>query len=209
MSHRLSFAFLVLASMLALPAGAADGQLLDRFFVGLRTLQTEFEQRVTDPQERLVEESRGTLLVARPDKFRLQYLEPYEQLYVADGGQVWLYDKDLEQVTVKPQSEALSSTPAMLLSTAEPLSRNFEITELGGREGGVTWFELRPRDPESGFEVVRLALQGERLRVMEMVDGFGQKSTITFTRVARNVRLAPDLFRFDPPAGVDVISEAP
>ena len=146
------------------------------------------------------------LWLSRPGKFRLQYTNPYEQLYVADGHKMWMYDRDLEQVTVKEQSDALGSTPALLLSSSEPLKNNFTITELGAHEG-FQWLELKPKAADSNFDYVRLALEGDVLRAMEMVDGFGQTTRLFFETVERNPRLSADKFHFQPPPGVDVIGE--
>jgi outer membrane lipoprotein carrier protein len=138
--------------------------------------------------------------------FHLQYQNPYEQLYVADGNNLWMYDRDLEQVTVKPQADALGSTPVLLLSTAEPLATNFEVRELGEHEG-FYWLELNPKDPDSNFDFVKLAMDGETLRAMEMVDGFGQTTRLYFDPMVRNPTLDGDVFSFTPPPGVDVIGE--
>lgn len=199
-----------LAALFALtlaPAQAADGQQrMEQFLTGLKTMRAAFTQMVIDPDGAVVEESAGELLVSRPDRFRLSYTAPYEQLYVADGKRVWMYDKDLEQVTVKRQGEALGSTPALLLSSTEPLTRNFDVTELGERDD-LTWLELQPLNQDASFESVRLGLEGNTLRAMEMVDGFGQRTLLQFERIERNPSLAAEAFRFTPPKGVDVIGE--
>jgi outer membrane lipoprotein carrier protein len=192
---------------LAGAAQAGEGEAkLDRFLDGLKTMEAGFIQTLLDPRGELIEESRGSLRLSRPSRFRLQYTNPYEQLYVADGKKIWMYDRDLEQVTVKPQSNALGSTPAMLLSTTEPLKNSFSITELGAHEG-FQWLELKPLAGDSNFDFVRLALEGDVLRAMEMVDGFGQTTRLYFETVERNPMLAKETFRFEPPPGVDVIGE--
>jgi outer membrane lipoprotein carrier protein len=199
-----SFLVLLAVSATAVQAGEAR-QRLDQFFGGLSTLRAEFVQTVRS-EDSPADESRGTLLVARPGKFRLHYEAPYEQLYVADGKRVWLYDKDLAQVTVKGQREALGSTPALLLSSTEPLDRNFSVSEPGAREG-LAWVELRPHQEDAGFESVQLGLSGGTLKVMEMVDGLGQRTRIEFRKLERNVKIESSKFRFTPPAGVDVVGE--
>jgi outer membrane lipoprotein carrier protein len=192
--------------LLAPIAWAGEAELrLDRFLSGLSTLRAEFKQTVLDPQS-AGEESSGELLISRPGKFRLQYDKPYEQLYVADGKRVWLYDKDLAQVTVKNQKAALGSTPALLLSSTEPLTNSFKLSEAGEREG-LAWVELKPLAEESSFESVSLGLGDGTLKVMEMLDGLGQRTRIEFVRMERNVKIDPTKFRFSPPEGVDVIGE--
>jgi outer membrane lipoprotein carrier protein len=186
---------------------AGEGEArLERFLDGLNTMEAGFIQTLLDPRGELIEESRGSLLLSRPGRFRLQYTNPYEQLYVADGEKIWMYDRDLEQVTVKPQSDTLGSTPAMLLSNTEPLQDSFALTELGAHEG-FQWLELKPLANDSNFDFVRLALEGDVLRAMEMVDGFGQTTRLYFETVKRNPELKQGTFDFTPPPGVDVIGE--
>jgi outer membrane lipoprotein carrier protein len=197
----------LLLMMMAGAAVAGEGEeRLGRFLEGLDTMESSFIQTLIDPSGELIEESRGTLWLSRPGRFRLNYTNPYEQLYVADGEKIWMYDRDLEQVTVKPQADALGSTPAMLLSSTEPLQNNFDITELGAHEG-FQWLELKPIAADSNFDFVRLALEGDVLRAMEMIDGFGQTTRLYFEKVARNPAVSEDKFRFEPPPGVDVIGE--
>jgi outer membrane lipoprotein carrier protein len=199
------FSLLLLALSASVQAGEGEAKLA-RFLDGLHTMEAKFIQTLIDPRGELIEESHGMLWLSRPGRFRLHYTNPYEQIYVADGEKIWMYDKDLEQVTVKPQTDALGSTPAMLLSTTEPLQQNFAITELGAHEG-FQWLELKPLAADSNFDFVRLALEGDVLRAMEMVDGFGQTTRLYFETVMRNPQLAADRFRFEPPPGVDVIGE--
>lgn len=192
---------------LAATVQAGQGEVkLDKFLNGLDTMEANFIQTLYNPRGELVEESRGTMRLSRPGRFRLQYTNPYEQLYVADGKRIWMYDKDLEQVTVKAQADTLGSTPAMLLSTTKPLQDSFSITELGVHEG-FQWLELKPRAADSNFDFVRLALEGNVLRAMEMVDGFGQTTRLYFETVKRNPSLDKAIFQFSPPPGVDVIGE--
>ncbi len=200
---------ILLSALLALSgaAHAADGKArLDAFFKGLKTMRAEFVQTLVDAEQRVKEESEGVLLLERPGRFRLDYSKPYSQLYVADGTRIWMYDKDLEQVTVRPQDEALGSTPAMLLSGSEPLERNFTLQELGDHEG-FTWIDLKPKEKDASFAYIRLALDGEVIRAMEMVDSFGQMTRLFFHTVNRNPKVDAGAFRFTPPPGVDVVGE--
>lgn len=186
---------------------ADEGQRrLEQFLDSLLTIKAGFVQSLTNASGELIERSEGIMAVERPGKFRLEYQNPYEQTYVADGRSIWMYDRDLEQVTVKPQSEALGSTPALLLSTTEPLQNNFEVRELGQHEG-FSWLELKPKDADSNFDFVKLALEKDVLRAMEMVDGFGQTTRLYFDPMVRNPKLVDDIFVFTPPPGVDVIGE--
>lgn len=189
-------------------AQAGEGQQrLDRFLQDLVTMRADFIQTLTSARGELMEESRGTLWLSRPGKFRLHYRNPYEQLYVADGRNIWMYDRDLEQVTVKPQDDALGSTPALLLSSEIPLEENFTIEEEGLHEG-FQWLLLKPIAADSNFDYVRLALEGDVLRAMEMVDGFGQTTRLYLETVVRNPEVDAEQFSFEAPPGVDVIGEA-
>ncbi len=186
---------------------AGEGQQrLENFLHQLTTIKAGFVQTLNNAAGELIEKSEGVMAVQRPGLFRLEYQNPYEQLYVADSKNIWFYDRDLEQVTVKPQSDALGSTPALLLSTTEPLESNFEVRELGEHER-YFWLELNPKDADSNFDFVKLALDGDILRAMEMVDGFGQTTRLLFDPMVRNPELAADVFLFTPPPGVDVIGE--
>lgn len=205
--RRLLAALLLLPVAVVQAASVGEGQArLERFLSQLSTMEAQFVQTLINPRGELIEESRGTLWLARPGKFRLHYTNPYEQLYVADGNRMWMYDRDLEQVTVKEQADALGSTPALLLSSSEPLENNFTLKELGAHEG-FQWLELKPKAADSNFDYVRLAIEGEVLRAMEMVDGFGQTTRLYFETLVRNQKIADDKFRFQPPPGVDVIGE--
>lgn len=201
---------LLLSLLLALFVGqlaAAEGQQrLEGFLDGLSSMEADFIQTLHDARGELMEQSYGQLWLSRPGRFRLHYVNPYDQLYVADGQRVWMYDRDLEQVTVRPQSEALGGAPALLMTTDEPVEKNFTTEELGKHEG-LYWLELKPRERDSNFDFVRLAIEGDTLRAMEMVDGFGQTTRLLFERVERNPGLREEAFRFEPPPGVDVIGE--
>lgn len=198
---------LLLPLLFVTVAHAGEGETrLHRFLDGLTTMEADFVQTVTNARGERKEETRGKLWLSRPDRFRLHYKNPYEQLYVADGRNLWLYDRDLEQVTVKPQGESLGSTPATLLSSTAPLKENFSIKEEGKHEG-FQWLLLKPKATDSNFDYVRLALEGDELRAMEMVDGFGNTTRLYLERVVRNPQVADKQFHFTPPPGVDVIGE--
>ncbi len=199
---------LLLPLLFVTVAHAGEGETrLNRFLDGLSTMEADFVQTVTNARGERKEETRGKLWLSRPDRFRLHYKNPYEQLYVADGKNLWLYDRDLEQVTVKPQGESLGSTPATLLSSTAPLQENFSIKEEGKHEG-FQWLLLKPKAADSNFDYVRLALEGDVLRAMEMVDGFGNTTRLYLEKVVRNPKVSEKQFHFTPPPGVDVIGEA-
>lgn len=192
--------------VLASTASAGPGrERLDAFLEGLRSLEGQFRQVLLDEHGQAVDESTGTVYLQRPGRFRWDYTEPFPQLIVADGERVWLYDPGLEQVTVRAQSQALGSTPAALLTSKQPVDQNFEITELNGSADGNAWLALEPRDAAGNFERIRIGFDAQGLHAMELSDSFGQTTRIEFSALRRNPELDAGLFRFTPPAGVDVI----
>lgn len=195
----------VLVSLLPLPAVAGPGlDRLDRFFGGLRSLDTGFEQTVSDSAHRQIQHARGNLQILRPGRFRWTYAEPYEQLIVTNGARLWVYDPDLAQVTISELDASIGNTPALLLSTEQPLDELFLITELP-LENGIAWVQLDPLQEDSNFTRIRLAFDAETLHAMEIVDGFGQTMNIRFTGLRRNPVLDAASFEYNPPAGVDVV----
>lgn len=193
-------------------ASAAEATPLDRFFAGLHTLSAQFEQTIVDAQGQVTQSASGRLSIQRPGKFRWDYDTPYKQLVLGNGEELWTYDADLEQATVKPQSDALAGTPALLLSAQEQPSELFDIVPLPARDG-EQWFDLTPKPGEglgdTQFNQLRLGFAEDVLVAMELVDGFDQTTQIRFSDLVRNEPLPAGLFSFTPPDGVDVIGAAP
>jgi outer membrane lipoprotein carrier protein len=186
---------------------AADGKaLLERFLHDLTTLQADFQQTLEQPDQSGVLFSSGTFYLKRPGRLRWEYDPPNDQLIVADGRRIWLYDKQLEQVSHRSQKTALEGTPAQLLSSTGPLEEHFEIKDIGV-QAGFNWVELLPKDQDSQFRSVRLALTEQRLLRMEMADNFGQTTRFEFTHMQRNPQLDDGLFDFTPPPAVDLIGD--
>jgi len=176
---------LIAACVLALVAGAASaGEATDRlqaFTGGLESFTAGFVQTLYDEDQRPIQESHGKAWLERPGLFRWEYETPYEQTIVADGSHLWIHDEDLDQVTVKKADQALGTAPIMLLSGTEPLSDQFEINDLGQREG-LHWVGRRPEGGDTDFRRIYLG---------------------------RNVPIDAARFRFTPPEGTDVIGDAP
>lgn len=207
-------ALLALLAVLAVPLAAAaqdaDADALgrvQRYLDGLRALRADFTQEVVDAAGAVREHASGRLALLRPGRFRWDYVEPYEQELVGDGSRVWLYDVELEQVTVREAGESLSTTPAMLLSGEGDIADTFTVND-GGQSDGLQWAVLTPRLEESDFRLVRLGFRGPELERMELEDRLGQTARIGFSRVERNPELPDGLFDFDPPPGVDVVGTA-
>jgi len=185
---------------------AAAPQDLHRFFNQVQSYSARFEQVVLDEAMNPIQESSGNLWIQRPGKFRWQYSTPFEQQIVADGKQVWVYDIDLKQVAVRRLAGALGSTPAMLLAGQGRLETGFEIKDLG-RQGELDWVQMKPKKNDGGFEDIRIGFEKGRIRILEMIDGFGQLTRVTLKDAKENTRIAADKFQFKPPKGVDVITE--
>lgn len=189
---------------------AEDGAsgLLQQFLDGLHTFQAEFEQVVLDENGLPVEEAKGTLVLARPGRFRWDYREPYPQLIVADGKYVWVYDPELAQVTVKELDKTVGDTPTLLLTGNDNLEDRFVIHDLRSQDG-LSWVSLTPKSSDVSFTEIRLGLHSEELKRMELVDSFGQTTQLWFHQIAKNREVNPTLFSFTPPPGVDVVGDTP
>jgi len=203
-------ALLLCAMVPAGTAQAAEDSLarVEAYLGSLKTLSAEFAQVVRNRDGDIVERASGTLSLSRPNRFRWDYREPYQQTIVADGSRLWLYDSDLEQVTVRTLESGLGSTPAMLLSGDGRVRDAFDglVVE---RKGDWTWSRLRPKQGGSDFEQVSLAFDARgELAGMELRDKLGQATLIEFGAVRRNRPLSDELFRFEPPPGADVIGRA-
>jgi outer membrane lipoprotein carrier protein len=165
-------------------------------------------QTVVDSAGEQVQDSKGRVWIERPGRFRWDYQTPYRQLIVADGQQLWTYDEDLEQATVKDLDAALSSTPAMLLSGYRPLSEVM-VWEPDTDNDQHSWFRLHPKEKDSAVEKVRIGFDGKQLAIIEVVDGFGNHTRIQFSNMRRNQTLDPGLFHLQLPEGTDIIGAKP
>jgi outer membrane lipoprotein carrier protein len=160
-----------------------------------------FEQRVMD-------RGSGSFAFARPGKFRWVYEKPHPQTLVADGHKLWIYDPDLQQVTIKRMDQAISSTPAALLAGREDITALFSLRDAGTADG-LEWVEATPKTPDTGFDKVRLGLKDKQLAAMELFDQLGGHSSLRFSELKPNAPVPADAFKFTPPKGADVIEDAP
>lgn len=197
----------------AAPAGASPAATaLDRYLQGLVSWRAEFTQSTTDARGRMRPVQEGLLVVQRPGRFRWEIrgagaaaAQP-SQVMVADGKNLWFYDRDLEQVTVKPAGAALTATPAMLLAGTVPLRERFDVTATG-RRGGLDWVRVAPRDLDAEFREARFGFAALELRRLELDDKLGQQVVLVFRGGARNPSLPPAALRFEPPPGADLIGK--
>jgi outer membrane lipoprotein carrier protein len=187
----------------------AQAAAIDRFktfLSGTKSARGEFEQKVHDRSGRVTQESKGSFVFQRPGLFRWVYAKPVDQVIVGDGQRVWIHDRDLNQVTVRKLSNALGSTPAALLAGSADVEKAFELSEAGAKDG-LEWLEAKPKEREAGFERVRMGFDANGIRAMELFDHFGQTTQLRFLNLARNPKVDPSEFRFQPPKGADVLGE--
>lgn len=195
----------VLLGGVLLSAQALAETEVERYFGELTTLKAEFAQTVYDEQGRSLERSSGTMYMQRPLRFRWDYRTPHQQLIVADGERLWLYDKGLEQVTVQPLDDTLGATPLALLSGERPLGDVFGIRSLPS-SGPLQWYRLSPLDADATeVSVLRLAFSEGELQVLEIEDVFQRRTRLALVDVERDALLDDAVFRFEPPPGVDVV----
>jgi len=200
-------ALLCIATIGAAQPVTDDGDaLVDAFVNDVVTFSADFEQSLIDADGRMLEKTSGTLEIQRPGRFRWVYEEPYEQWLVADGTNIWSYDVDLEQVTVKPQAEALANTPALLLGGSGAAMDQFE-RDGSFTENGLTWIRLVPVDTDSGFRRVELGFENDRLSRMVFFDNLEQTTVVVLQNVVVNEPIDAARFRFAVPDGVDVVGK--
>jgi outer membrane lipoprotein carrier protein len=199
--------------MLPGSAMALDGvDNLRQFISSTRGAEGEFRQTVNGRPGQPTQEASGRFSFSRPGKFRWEYDLPYPQLLVADGRQLWSWDRDLRQVMVRPIGNALGATPAGILFGQGELERDFVLSEGTGYDKKFTWVEARPRSggeeaANSGFQLFRFAFEGKRLQRLTLLDNFGQSTTIEFISIRINPSFASNHFHFEPPAGVDILGD--
>jgi outer membrane lipoprotein carrier protein len=185
-------------------ASASAAAEVERYLSGLSSWSADFEQTIDDGHGNVVRSAAGRLYLQRPGKFRWDYSQPSEQLILADGKQIWFYDKDLAQANVRDMDTSLASTPASLLSGSGSVSSQFNVAALG-LSAGLQWFQLVPKHSDTDFQLVRIGFDKGDLRSMFLADKLNQITQLSFSKSKRNVSLEAGLFSFTPPPGVDVI----
>lgn len=198
--------FLLFSAVTATAADTARSRL-DAFSKGLNSVSANFEQQVNDVNNGKSKTSRGTLALKAPRQFRWDTAAPYKQLIVADGEKVWIYDPDLEQVTVRAQGTEEAHSPLTVLTDLSQLDRDFTTSEQGEHDG-LVWLRLKSKDKEPQFEYADLGFGPAGLANMTFKDSFGNTTQIRFADWQRNAKLAADQFKFTPPKGVDVVGDA-
>jgi len=200
------FLLVVLASLFTNVSFAGGVESLKQFYHHTDAMKASFVQEVTDSQGEVIQEVEGTMQLQRPNKFRWDYNKPYEQQIISDGQEVFLYDTDLEQVTVRQLSQTLGTSPASLLAGGAEVEQSFALKNIEG-EDGLDWVEALPKGEDSGYERILLGFKGGDLRKMQLFDSFKNTTSIAFSAVERNPQLEVADFLFKAPEGVDVIGE--
>lgn len=184
-------------------ADAVDA--LKSFVQDVKSGRAAFTQTVTSPDGAKTKTSSGSFEFSRPDRFRFAYTKPFEQLIVADGQKVWIYDADLNQVSSRKFSQALGATPAALLAGGD-LARDFDVIAEPSKDG-LDWAKATPKAKDGAFESMRIGFKGRQLVAVEITDSFAQRSRLTFAQFAPNVELSPQTFQFTVPKGADVLEQ--
>ena len=178
-------------------------QRLNRALKNMDNLSADFKQTLRDEDKNIVQQSRGTLKLQRPGKFAWIYTDPFEQQIVADGRELWIYDVELDQVTVKPMDQGISNAPIMILMKQADVGEQFKVVEVGQRKF-LYWIELEPQARDIEYTRIFIGLEDGSLRAMELQDQFGQSTQIVFENLRLGVVHNPATFKFVPPPGVDV-----
>ncbi len=199
----LTLAFTLVQAAAAASAGAADQ--LREFVREVKSGQASFTQTVTSSDGARRKVSSGQFQFQRPNRFRLAYTQPFEQLIVADGRKVWIYDADLNQASSRPLARAIGATPAALLAGSS-VDADFVLADEAAQDG-LEWARATPRAKDGPFQSMRVGFRGRELAAVEITDAFGQRSLLQFGPFAVNATIAPERFRFVAPAGADVIEQ--
>lgn len=200
---------IIAALLLLLPLCAHAGAIerLKTFIAGTHSAQADFTQVVVDQNGKRVQSAAGVMQFQRPGKFRWTYQKPYAQIIVGDGAKFWLYDEDLNQVTVKKLDAALGSSPAALLSGNNEIERGFNLKEDGSRDG-LEWLQANAKAQDTSFNKIRMGFNAQsELVAMELNDMFGHKTVLRFSNMQHNPKFSAQQFHFTPPQGADVLGE--
>ena len=199
---------LLAACLLAVAASLAHADAVDtlrEFVRDVKTGRAAFAQTVTSTDGARKKTSSGQFEFLRPGRFRFVYLKPFEQLIVADGVKVWIYDADLNQASSRKLSNALGATPAALLAGSS-LDADFALAAQPSKDG-LDWALATPKAKDGPFQSMRVGFKGRELAAVEIIDSFGQRSMLQFSGFEANVALDEKRFRYAPPAGADVVEQ--
>ena len=207
MTVKKTLAALAMTFAVPVAALASEGaERLTRMLEPLRTYEAAFQQQILDGSGERLQEASGRMWLSRPGKFRWEVDAPYQQEVVSDGEEVYLYDPDLEQVTVQALDQRVTHTPALLLSgSANELTDSYDVTRQ--QQGSAETFTLFPKSADTLFEALEMTFRGERLATLQMIDSTGQRTAIVFSDVRMNQAIDDGMFAFEIPDGTDVIRD--
>ncbi len=202
----LQFSAFLVSLFLSSASLAQINKTFDQFYQSTQSLQSDFEQTISNTHGKLTEQSTGILILSRPDKFILEYTQPSEQHYISNGKTIWIYDVELEQVSIKHIDGGIGDSPAMLLSSNTNVYKHYDVSDvIVGQADGLAWVQLLAKEPEMTFERVLLGFKGNYLMQMVMHDSFGQVTKLKFSQIQINKPFSKKQFDFIPPDDVDVI----
>ncbi len=188
---------------------AYANKILDQFFKNTQNFQANFTQKVTNNNGKVLEKSKGQLIMSRPNKFVLAYDSPAEQKYISNGKTIWIYDIELEQVSIKELDESIGDSPALLLSSNNNVYKHYDVSNISEQQhknlDKINRIELQAKKEEMTFEKVFLTFDASFLVKMVMYDSFGQVTQLHFSDIQVNKPFALSTFNFVAPEGVDVI----
>ncbi|MGH8750964.1 MAG: outer membrane lipoprotein chaperone LolA [Burkholderiales bacterium] len=193
-------------ALCVIPAHASSLDQLKSFIQQSSSARARFSQQLLDKNGRSVQQASGTMEFLRPGKFRWVYEKPYAQLIVGDGEKLWVYDPELNQVTVKKLDQALGVSPAALLAGSNEIEQGYTLKD-DGVQDGLEWLDALPKIKDSAFERVRMGFGRAGLEKMELHDPFGQTTVLSFSGFERNLKFNSDFFKFTPPKGADVLGD--
>lgn len=202
-----TLAVLLATGLMTSSVWAGGREKLNEFFTQVDTMQAAFTQQVIDDKGALRQSSSGNVFLSRPGKFRWEYAAPDKHEIVADGKNVWVYDVELDQVTVKPMDKALSSAPVGMLTEKQPVDKQFSVEEMEADNSKLEWFRLTPKKKDSDFTTMDLGISDTGVEEMILGDKFGQQTYIKFEGLRTNIDIDKGRFSFTPPKGVDVVGK--
>jgi outer membrane lipoprotein carrier protein len=203
MKKQITLLFLLLASF-NLQAKQSTMDILVEAFANIKTYQAGFIQTLYDSREKQLQKSSGLVYIKKPGKFRWDYKKPHQQLIVSNNLELWVFDVDMDQATVRKVDDVLASAPAVLLGSDKPIYESFDLKDMGQREG-LAWVQLIPKNKDSDFNTIYVAMDKGEVRVMELRDNFEQVTQIKFNNAVINKDINDAQFEFIPPKGVDVL----
>ena len=196
---------LILSVLMVFSVEASGSAKLERFVSDVKSLKADFTQESISERGVVTRTSDGVFMLSKPGKFSWNYSTPYVQKIITNGEQIWIYDPDLEQVTIKSFSEAISASPIALLTQQQDLTKSFIVKDIEHGEDDLEWVSLEPKTEEAEFLSVRIGLDDEGIKAMDLFDQFGQQTSIRFQHVEINPVIDNQIYEFVPPEGVDVI----